>query len=43
MPAGKPQAIIGLYMNLAEHAIVLCANDNCRQPTRCTARRPACL
>ena len=30
MPAGKPQAIIGLYMNLAEHAIVLCADENSR-------------
>lgn len=38
MPAGKPQAIIRLYLNLAEHAIVLCADDNSRQATCCTAR-----
>ena len=30
MPAEKPQAIIGLYLNLAEHAILLCADENGR-------------
>ena len=30
MPAEKPQTIIGLYLNLAEHAIVLCADENSR-------------
>ena len=30
MPAEKPQAIIRLYLNLAEHAIVLCADENSR-------------
>ena len=42
MPAGKPQAIMGPYLNRAEHAIVLCADDNSRQATRCTARRLVC-
>ena len=42
MPAGNPQTFIRLYLNLAEHAIVLCADDNCRQATRCTARRLVC-
>ena len=30
MPAEKPQAIIGLYLNLAEHAIVLGTDENSR-------------